>query len=164
MFLGLTSENSASDGFPDHRLRHNSSAIWGHVLPSAIIWKIRASTAISSAVEKSSSSSHSPVRGICPPVSGQWLSKARSQEAASHPLLRSSADGRAFDSHRPSTCVPPLLVMPDPIGHRSFLSFRKHRCLAPSSLRYATTSYSNAYKMVTGRSPEKTGHLPGLVL
>ena len=29
------------------------------------------------------------VRGICPPVSGQWSSKARSQEAASHPLLRS---------------------------------------------------------------------------
>ena len=74
------------------------------------------------------------------------------------------ADGRAFDSHRPSTCGHTLLVMPDPIGHRSFLSFRKHRCLAPSSLRYATTSYSNAYKMVTGRSPEKTGHLPGLVL
>ena len=50
------------------------------------------------------SSFHGPVRGICPPVSGQWPSKARSQEAASHPLLRSSADGRAFDGHRPSTC------------------------------------------------------------
>ena len=48
------------------------------------------------------SSSHGSVRGICPSVSGQWLSKARSQEAASHPLLRSSADGRAFDSHHPS--------------------------------------------------------------
>ncbi len=115
MFLGLTSENSAPDGFPDHRLRHNSSAIWGHVLPSAIIWKIRASfalkrmvfvlrhpTAPSGACGSATviprprpapaavqPSFHGPVRGICPPVSGQWLSKARSQEAASHPLLRS---------------------------------------------------------------------------
>ena len=44
------------------------------------------------------------MQGICPPVSGQWSSKARSQEAASHPLLRSSADGRAFGGHCPSTC------------------------------------------------------------
>ena len=33
---------------------------------------------------------HAPrMQGICPPVSGRWSSKARSQGAASHPLLRS---------------------------------------------------------------------------
>ena len=120
MFLGLTSENSAPDGFPDHRLRHNSSAIWGHVLPSAIIWKIRASFALKRMVfvlRHPTAPSGACGSATVIPRPRPWnLSSGLRTVAVKSPISGGCfasppsvlADGRAFDGHYPSTCGQPF--------------------------------------------------------
>ena len=109
-------------------------------------------------------SRHRPLHGA-PHISVSAHEPAPQQQRSSFtPAARGSvAFLLLWGEEAPSPVIPAEVLCH--FEHSFLCHFERSREIsappAPSSRRAAIGSYSNAYKISVGRSPEKTGHLPG---